>query len=388
MTLIISALGMAGRFAGDLLSSALGWASNLLFGRVPREHQRFVVLMMAGSVMWLILLLGLLIPTVAGFYLAATPHPPFVDDRLVGTVLLGGVIALPLAVGVAGFLVPAGGPKPDPAALIREMLRGYVLTPVLVGLLVFLAGVGVARKARSRRHGWSDEHVAIVSEPGPQAYDELVVDLVEGLARAGLDVRAQEAPRILNAPGWLLTRIAGEHVRRLRPERLLELAGRNLRVGVYPSDIAISGTTAIRVRARAAIVARLVTSRAHLTRSAEAQRVEDDLRSLAQRRSRAAELRTRASLGRAFDAIDEQLLDIDVPTDEWDLLYRLRLQAERDLLIGAEAGMAFPGADRAAGESRAEALAAVAAESVVAATSERAPGGPVRRRRTSPDPSR
>jgi hypothetical protein len=37
------------------------------------------------------------------------------------------------------------------------------------------------------------------------------------------------------------------------------------------------------------------------------------------------------------------LLDLAVPTDEWDILYRLRLQFERDLLAGVEPGTAFPG---------------------------------------------
>jgi len=295
---------------------------------------------MGGSFLWLLVLLGL-IPTVAQFYLAATPHPPSVDDRVIGTVLLGAAITLPLAVGAAGYLVPAKDARPAPLGLVLEMLRGYVLAPVLVLLLVFLAVVGLARKARSRRHGWSDAHVAIVSET--RGYDELVRDLVDGLAMAGLEVDARDAPRILAASGWLLTRIASENVRRLRPERLIELTGRNLRVGVYPSDIALSGATRTRVRARAAIVARLVTSPAHLTTSAEGQRIEDDIRALAEADGR-SDRRTRASLGRSFATIDERLLEVDVPTDEWDLLYRLRLQAERDLLIGAEPGMAFPGA--------------------------------------------
>jgi hypothetical protein len=374
VTLIISALGFAGRFAGDLLASALGWASNLLFGRVPRDHQRYVLLMLAGSIAWVIALLGVVIPAVASFYLASTPRPSSIDDRAITTALLGAAIALPLAVGAAGFLVPADGSRPAPLGLLREMLRGYILAPVLVALMVFLAGVGLARKARSRRHGWSDAHVAIVSEEG--SYDRLVTDLVDGLRRGGLDVQAQDAPRILSVPGWVLTRISGEGVRRLRPDRLMELVGRNLRIGVYPSDIAISGATRTGVRARAAIVARLVTSEAHLTTSAEGQRIEDDLRALADSHGHWRR-HTRASLERAFEAIDAKLLDADLETAEWDLLYRLRLQAERDLLIGAQPGTAFPGSEAGLHE-----------RSSVTVTSDRRPDAPVRPRQTSPDPSR
>lgn len=382
MTLIVSVLGVAGRVAGDLLSSALGWASSLLFGRVPRTHERWVLLMLFASVLWLIALVGLLIPTVAAFYAATTP---FVQDQWLGTALLGGVIALPLVVGAAGFLVPAAGSRPAPIALVRELARGYVLAPVLVALLAFLGVVGMVRKARSRRHRWSDVHVAIVSEPEPHRYDELVDDLLDGLTRAGLDVQVRDAPRILSAPAWLLTRVSGENVRRLRPERLVELAGRNLRVGVYPSDIAISGTDRVRTRARAAIAARLVASTAHLTTTAEGQRIEDALRDLAASRRRSAPA-TGDSLDRAFEPIDEQLLDIEVPTDEWDLLYRLRLQAERDLLIGAQPGTVFPGA-RAHDARERQAADGPRKSPARATTSDRTPDAQGRPRQTSPDPS-
>jgi hypothetical protein len=43
MTILVSVFGFVGRFAGDLLTSALGWASSLLFGRVPRAHQVLAV---------------------------------------------------------------------------------------------------------------------------------------------------------------------------------------------------------------------------------------------------------------------------------------------------------------------------------------------------------
>jgi hypothetical protein len=124
----------------------------------------------------------------------------------------------------------------------------------------------------------------------------------------------------------------------------MDLNGKDLRIGLYPSDIAISGATSERTRARAAILSRLATSAAHLTTSEEAQRIEDRLEKLtASKTTEGGELRAadRAEL----DLIDETLLELAVPTDEWDILYRLRLQIERDLLLGAEPGTEFPGND-------------------------------------------
>jgi hypothetical protein len=347
MTILISAFGFAGRLAGDLLTSALGWASSLLFGRVPRTHQVFLVSMMLFSFLWLVAVVALLVPTIASTLLATTPHPPFVDNQWFGFAVLLSVILLPLCVGAAGYLVPAEGERPDGVFVLREVLRGYLLAPVISGLLIFLAGVGIARKIRSRKHGWSDAHVAMVAKPG--AYDQLVRDVEHALASADLPVSASDAPWVLTLPAQILTRVAGENVRKLRPDRLVALTAEDLNVGVYPSDIAISGPTPVRTRARAAIVSRLATSSAHLTTSKEAQEVEDRLVKLAGE-SRAVGGASKATRT-AFEAIDATLLDLAVPTDEWDILYRIRLQIERDLLIGARPGTEFPGHDSNGHES-------------------------------------
>jgi hypothetical protein len=170
----------------------------------------------------------------------------------------------------------------------------------------------------------------------------MVTDLGDALDSAGLDISAGDAPWVLTVPARLLTSVAGSNVRKLRPDRLIELSGRDLRVGVYPSDIAISGAAKERTRARAAILSRLAMTSAHLTTSAEAQEVEDRLTKLAQEAHTSGGSfapQTRAT----FTEIDQKLLDLLVPTDEWDILYRLRLQIERDLLIGVEPGTEFPG---------------------------------------------
>jgi hypothetical protein len=176
----------------------------------------------------------------------------------------------------------------------------------------------------------------------PHGYDEVVGDLGAALDSAGLEATAEEAPWVLTMPARLLTAVAGNNVRKLRPDRLIELRGPSLRVGVYPSDIAISGPVGERTRARAAILSRLATTAAHQTTSSEAQAVEDRILEIAES-GRASGGTLGASAGDGFMEVDARLLTLDVPTDEWDILYRLRLQVERDLLAGAKPGTTFPG---------------------------------------------
>ncbi len=340
MTILVSVFGFAGRLAGDLLTSAVGWASSLLFGRVPRSHQVFLVLMMAGLFLWLVLLLALVLPIVASTLLAATPHPPFVDQAWLAAALLLGVILVPLAVGLAGYLVPSQGERPEGAAILVEIGRGYLLAPLIGGLLIFLGGVGIARKVRSKRHGWADVHVPIVVKPG--GYDRMVADLRDALLDVGLDATARDAPWVLTLPAQLLTRVAGSNVRQLRPDRLITFSAPDLNVGVYPSDIAISGSAPERTRARAAILSRLTWTSAHLTMSAEGQEIEDELARLGTAGG-ATGGRLGADVSTRLAAIDDRLMVLAVPTAEWDILFRLRLQVERDLLAGPGVPRVGPG---------------------------------------------
>jgi hypothetical protein len=318
------------RFASALLTTALGWASTLLFGRVQRSHQIFVILMLAGSLAWMFFIVGALWPGVPGYLFDATPHPGFIDRNWLRLVILGGLVLLPLGVGLAAYLVPTGDDRPSGFRLPLELLRGYLLTPVLAVLLLFLPAVGITRKIRSVRHGWSDVHVPIVVKP--EGYDQTVSDLQQALASVGLVVEAEDAPAVLSLPAWILTRIAGSRVRKLRPDRLVELKGPRLRIGVYPSDVAISVPQPERGMARVAVLSRLTTTAAWLTTSAEAQGVEDLLGHIHERLSGSPSL-TPAMVAAEFAEVDERMLDLGVPDEEWDILYRMRLQVERDVLV-------------------------------------------------------
>lgn len=331
MTMLVSAVGVVGRMVGDLLTSALAWASSLLFGRVPRSHLIYLVMMMAASLLWIVAVVSLLMPGVASLLLATTPHPSVINRWLVAGLILA-FLLLPLAIGLFGYLVPSEGDRPGGFAVVLELLRGYVLAPLIGGVLIFLAGVGLARKVRSFRHGWSDTHVPIVARPG--AYEQLVDDLQHALESADFHLAARDAPWVLTLPARVLASVAGENVRRLRQDRLIELTGRDMRIDVYPSDIAISGKAADRTRARAAMVSKLATTSARLTMSAEAQWLEDQLAKLATSNGdgRRTRTRTRASLKK----IDERLMELPVSTDEWDTLYRMRLQIELDALVHKE----------------------------------------------------
>jgi len=324
LTTIISILGILGRALGRVLTSSLGWATSLLYGRVPKDHQVYVEAMFGASVLWAALVVLTLIPAVLGFVLTTTPFAPSLGLVLLRTLILGGLIVLPLIVGIASLLVPADGQRPTGLAAAGSVLRGYPLTILLAGVAVFLPLAGAARRIGSVRRGWADIHIPIVVKPA--GYPALLDHVDAALRRRDIQLERHTAPFLLEVPGRVLALIAGRDVADILPDRMTELRGDELEVGVYPSDIVVSGKPAERLLARAAIMTSLAQAAAHFTTSAESQQVEDRIEVIA--RPSTPTLDALAEV----EAIDRDLARLDVPSGDWDILFRLRLQAERDVL--------------------------------------------------------
>lgn len=340
MAILAGIFGGLGRFVGKLLTAALGWASTLLFGRVPGNKQIILVLITFGSIAWVAMVLGVLFPDVGTFLLAFVPAPDYLEPW-VRLAMLAAAIVTPLLIGVATLFIQDKASRPGGMEAAKNVLRGYPLALVLALVLAFLGAVSIARKARSLAKRWADAHVPIVVREG--GYEQMVVDLDRALDDAGLDVTQRPAPAIMAAPGKMLAAIAGAGVRAMVPDQLIQLVGRDIEVALYPSDIAIAGREPKVTRARAAIASRLTGTPAFLTTTAEAQAVEERLERLAKQALPGPEADAELA------AIDKILATVEISYDEWEVLYRMRLQVERDLLAGNRPGQDFPGArsDRA-----------------------------------------
>src|SRR6187200_1917037 len=320
MAVIAPLLAFLGRQLGRLVQMVFGWAAILLFGRVPQSKQMLLTGVTFGSVIWVVTLIGILVPDIGAFLIALVPAPDGVEEGWIRLAMIVLAILLPLGVGVAGlFLMDADDRPSGIGGKAVQVLRGYPYAAVLALVLLFLIVVAPIYKLRTIVKRWSDAHIPIVIQPG--GYDEVEA----AMDAAGLDLSPRRAPRALEAPSRLLAAVGGASVRRLVPDQLLMLASQELEIMLHPSDVAIAGTKQAVARARAAIADRLVETEAHLTISAEAQVIEDALRA-------ARKGTTKQSIPAVLDAIDRQLARLVVPFEEWEVLYRQRLQLERDLL--------------------------------------------------------
>jgi hypothetical protein len=342
VAILAALIAFGSRFASKVLTTALGWASTLLFGRVPASRQILLLGITFGSVIWMVLVAGIVFPDIGTFLLVLVPKQDLVPEWEIRLVMLIGALIVP---GVIGGLTLALSSTAErtPRRVAEGVARGYPLTVLLAVLLLFLAGLAIWRKGHSLIRHWTDAHVPLIVNPG--AYDEVAADLDRAVSDAGLDVMPRAAPAAMSRPARWLAAIGGSTSSSLVPERMIQLHGPGLDILIYPMDLLISGKPELVARARAAMASRLTTSAAHLTVSAEAQAIEDRLAALGNGSGDADHPpRFDDAAAAAFTEIDETLAALVIPYEEWEVLYRQRLQVERDLRVGAMAGDAVLGA--------------------------------------------
>lgn len=337
MAILAALLTLGSRFAGKILTTALGWASMLLFGRVPADRHLLVLGVTFGSVIWMALVAGVIVPDIGAFLLLLLPPQDVVPEWLIRLVMLVGALIVPAVVGGLTLALSSGGTR-SPRDVATAVLRGYPLTVLLAFLLVFLAGLGVWRKGTSLARRWTDAQVPIVVRAS--AYDEVAADLVAALEAAGLEVAPRAASAAMSRPARWLSAVAGPGSASLVPDRLIQLDGEDLDILIYPMSLLISGKPTLVNRARAAMASRLTSTSAYLTTTAEAQAIEDRLAALVRPPADDPDRRPHfdAAAEAEFAAIDALLADSPVEYEEWEVLYRMRLQVERDLRAGAMAG--------------------------------------------------
>ena len=258
-------------------------------------------------------------PDVGTLLIGFVPAPDWIDESWIRIAMLAGALVLPILIGLAGLFLLDPADRPKGMGRVATILRGYPYAAVLALVLVAMVVVAPIRKLRTILKRWEDAHVAVVVQPG--GYERVAADVERTLDAAGLEIRRDKAPVVLEVPSKLLAAVGGQSVRRLVPDRLFVLKNRGLEVTLHPSDIAISGGRESVARARAAIAAELPFTAAYLTTSKEGQQVEDVLRAVAGGRAP----------GGALAEVDRRLAELVIPHEEWEVLYRERLQVEREV---------------------------------------------------------
>jgi hypothetical protein len=309
-----------GRQVGRLVQLAFNWATLVLFGQVAKDKQLFLSLMALFALLWPVALAGVAIPSVGTFLLGFVTVPAWLD-LWVRIAMLALAILAPLGVGFLAIKLRDQAPRG--LSFVRALLAGYpnalALAVVLLWLMIVTPIMHLIAVAQRRESA----HIPVSVKPG--GYDTVVDDLRAALERAGLVVGHTFAPWPLTLPGRVLALVGGAGVRALVPQHLSQLRARDFVLTVHPMDLALSGKKRALVRARAALVRELTFTQAYQTWTKEAHAIEDAL--------------LEASMGRAdLGEIGTRLDKLDVPFEEWEILYRMMLQVRlrRAQVFGAD----------------------------------------------------
>src|SRR5207237_4915544 len=137
VAIVQALIAMLTRSAGRLLNTAFSWATILLFGRVSQDRQIYVSAIAFGSVIWLIVLVGVASPTVATFLLSFVTLPKWIDKTWIRLAMLAAVVVIPAVIGAVSILMLDEERRPHGAdSIAKAVLRGY---PYTVGLALTLA---------------------------------------------------------------------------------------------------------------------------------------------------------------------------------------------------------------------------------------------------------
>ena len=336
---------------GDVLQAIFGWSITALFGRLPKKKQIAVTGALILSLAWPVFVVGLFLPSVAGWAIAILPLKSWVGDlalRIVWTVLA--VIAPP----IVGLLVHWAAPSTK-GSVLRSALSGYPLAlGFFFAFLITAVTVPIVNLVSIVR-GWSDTHVYVQARPG--MYKDVLRELAEACARAGmLPEIAPPATRMMLATN-VLRFFARSSVSPIVADELMDVKAPGLIMTLYPADLLIRGDAKKVARVRSMMARTDIDADAWVVASPEAQELQDELGRLIEvlRNHEAMHAKAGRIVASRLVAIWHEMTKTDLPYEEWIMLETIARRVERRL-------MAHAGADEMPLDAVEDALAEVAAK--------------------------
>ena len=311
---------------GRSASFALGWATSLFFGQIPGNKGRVVSAASVLSLAW-VLLLVLVGPILSVSIIAdalgliALDRMNFIKLDDVVMPLLGLLFLPPLVTLMAEL-----SRFHEESSLRRWVSRLPLSYPIALslgtGLLLMLVITPILQLRRARE-GRATQHLPLLVKEG--RFDELVRDIEPWLAElTGETVTREEYSGIASWPLRVLRFAAARLLRSVVSDAPVRLRAGASEVALFATALSVTAPKDDVYRLRAALHKRLALTEAFLTWSEVPQRFEAELMKL-----HTAKLPLDERIA-ALERLQDEIDAARTKSDEWDVLYRLRLQVERD----------------------------------------------------------
>ncbi len=329
MALIQAILSLVSRSVGKILTALFDWAVVALFGRVSGRRRMLLSGLVASAAAWPLLLVGVVAPKAATFFLTFVPLPEAVPAWVVRLVWIALALFVPVAIGAG--LRPAAANGDARPGLFRSILRGFPITAGLaLAFLVLLVTVPILRVASALR-GRQDVHVPLVTTP--ESYPAAAALVAETLRRHDVPVVSLRPPWWSALPTRILLLVGGGALSGLLAAESAYFRAGELELALYPNALLLRGPVEHTARAHVLVV-EVLSGRPDMfqTATAEAQDLERQIQRVwaAYRREPEAH-RDAWALRSRLAAITAEMARLPLPFDEWQIVYRQVLQVERAL---------------------------------------------------------
>ena len=330
MAFLSALLSLLGQKIGTLLQAIFGWSITGLFGRLPSAKQTALSVAILLSIAWPLLVMGVALPNVAAWALAFVPLQDLIPKMVLRIVWLALAIAAPLVVGaIVRWVAPARTQK---GGALRTVISGFPITlGFFVSFLVTLVVVPALKIAAMVR-GWTDEHVFV--QPREGRYRAVLDAIRDACVRAGVAIEEQAMPKAMSLPTRVLKRFAGTALEAIVAADPRRLVGEGVYLYLYPADLLLRGKPNVVARVRSVLARELLSAPAHLVKDERAQALEDEV----DRMWDVVELHRGERIGglarRRVGEIARELDHLDLPFDEWVLLYLHLHRLERAVCGG------------------------------------------------------
>ena len=328
MAVLQALLTFLSRSAGKLVNAVFGWAVVALFGQTTPRQKTLLSVVVGLAVVWPLLLLGIAVPRVAALALAFVPMSKQGPTELVRAIWVALALLVPLVVGLT---VASKSPPDAPReSFAKKVLRGFPITLGLAAAFVITFVTVPVLRIAAMIKGRKDEHVPLVTSA--DVYREISDQLQKLFDRHQVDVCPAEPPWWLSAPTRILLKLGGRAFRGFVPARLSYWDGPALVVALYPNDLLLRGDRKTTAWVHGLVAEDLTRSAALQTFDPNAQQVEREIRRVW--KVYAENPRAHAGAAPLLERVQEiagELKSVDLPYEEWSILYRQCVQLERAL---------------------------------------------------------
>jgi hypothetical protein len=295
-----------------------------------------------AAIAWPLLLIGILFPKQVVQMIALIPLPDWIPSMDVRFVWMGLALLIPLSVGVTVTAIV--GPQPGRSYVLR-VLRGFPLTIGLAAAfaIIFLSVPAMRIVSLLRRESSADIPLIM----NAQAYVDVATKVARVLRRHGFPVRESRPGWWVTTPIRLLGRMGGQALGSHLPDRLEHFETGDLTITLYPSGVVLRGKPNRLSWAHGLIAEAVVYTDGLQTSDARAQALEERLRPLWKlHHDGLPDGTSGAELSSEIEPIADELRNLRVDWDDWQILYRQILQLDR-VLQGRrqllDAGIGLPG---------------------------------------------